>query len=208
MSETGLSECVQQPFEWYLGFYFASEQTQSLLHETRGHLARLRYVFGSPEPADHLPCRDLVEVRDASSSRLPHRPRVFHKIAMARALSIWARRNGSPHEEVRRLRQDRACFQRPVRYTTPKLILRHPGPPLSLEWRLARGAAAGSRQARLGPESTKKRQVSPKLASIRKHINGHSHVPQLWESRPRPRRAASETLNSFRPPVELVPRSS
>lgn len=50
MSETGLSECVQQPFERYLGFYFASEQTQSLLHETRGHLARLRYVLVPPSP--------------------------------------------------------------------------------------------------------------------------------------------------------------
>lgn len=40
------------------GFYFASEQTQSLVHETNPWTSRSSGVcFGFPEPADHLPCR-------------------------------------------------------------------------------------------------------------------------------------------------------
>lgn len=169
-----------QPFEWHLGFYFASEQTQSLVHETNPWTSRSSEVsFGFPEPADHLPCRPRGSPGRRCVPAAPS-PADVPQDCHGQALSIWARRNGSPHEEVRRLRQDRACFQRPARYTTLKPILRHPGPPLSLEWRLARRAVDGSRQARLGPESTKKTPgITRTCLDPQAHINGHSHVPQL-----------------------------
>ena len=106
MSETRLSKCGRQPFACIRGSISLLDRHN---HYSMKHLARLRYVLVPLSPLT-IYCVDMMEVRDAPSLGLPHRPRVFHKIAMLRALSTCARRNGSRHEEARRSRQDRAWF--------------------------------------------------------------------------------------------------